>query len=200
MFFNFEEVWREAAAADARIGKHFGDWVALARGLHGMKAHLLAISGANSETSPLYRRAYEKWVPTREWASKRAGPNKKSFRSACYALVDNLDAINAWRAELAERDPGSRDRWQHPEVVMREWRKAQKAKEERGAAPRSTRLRSKRRCRRPGANSQRPRRRSRAWRRTAGADSTSTSTRSRTWAARSRASSSMTAGRGFGRR
>ena len=88
---SYEETWAKAAEADSQIAKHFDHWLTLARGLSGMREHLRAKSGANSDASPLYRRAYAEWVPTRPWAAKWAGPGKSSFRS---------------RLLLAGREPG----------------------------------------------------------------------------------------------
>jgi hypothetical protein len=120
---SYEETWAKAAEADSQIAKHFDHWLTLARGLSGMREHLRAKSGANSDASPLYRRAYAEWVPTRPWAAKWAGPGKSSFRTACYWLVENQAEVEVWRAAL---DPRDRDRWQSPEVVMREYRKAKR--------------------------------------------------------------------------
>ena len=113
----------EGGGADSQIAKHFDHWLTLARGLSGMREHLRAKSGANSDASPLYRRAYAEWVPARPWAAKWAGPGKSSFRAACYWLVENQAEVEAWRASLEPRD---RDRWQSPEVVMREYRKTKR--------------------------------------------------------------------------
>jgi hypothetical protein len=120
---SYEETWAKAAEADSQIAKHFDHWLTLARGLSGMREHLRAKSGANSDASPLYRRAYAEWVLTRAWAAKWAGPGKSSFRTACYWLVENQADVEVWRAAL---DPRDRDRWQSPEVVMREFRKAKR--------------------------------------------------------------------------
>ena len=130
---SYEETWAKAAEADSQIAKHFDHWLMLAHGLSGMREHLRAKSGANSDASPLYRRAYAEWVPTRPWAAKWAAPSKSSFRAACYWLVENQAEVEAWRAAL---DPRDRDRWQSPEVVMREYRKAKRpAVAEAGSTP-----------------------------------------------------------------
>ena len=120
---SYEDTWATAAEADAQITKHYEHWLALARGLHGMRAYLRAKSGANQDASPLYRRAYAEWLPTRPWAAKWAGDGKSSFRSAAYWLVENELEVEEWRASLAERD---RLRWSSPEVVMREYRRAKR--------------------------------------------------------------------------
>jgi hypothetical protein len=101
---DFEELWGAAAEADARRTKHFDDWLAIARGLASMRQHLLERSGANTDASPRYRREYERWIITGEWAAKWAGPGKKPFRSACYWLVENLDAVQGYRGSLSEGD------------------------------------------------------------------------------------------------
>lgn len=121
---SYEETWAKAAEANSQIAKHFDHWLTLARGLSGMREHLRAKSGANSDASPLYRRAYAEWVPARPWAAKWAGPGKSSFRAACYWLVENQAEVETWRASLEPRD---RDRWQSPEVVMREYRKTKRS-------------------------------------------------------------------------
>jgi hypothetical protein len=120
---SYEETWAKAAEADSQITKHFDHWLTLARGLSGMRDHLRAKSGANSDASPIYRRAYAEWVPTRPWAAKWSSPKKSSFRTACYWLIENEAEVETWRASL---DPLDRDRWQSPEVVMREFRKAKR--------------------------------------------------------------------------
>jgi hypothetical protein len=120
---SYEETWAKAAEADSQITKHFDHWLTLARGLSGMRDHLRAKSGANSDASPIYRRAYAEWVPTRPWAAKWSSPKKSSFRAACYWLAANQAEVETWRASL---DPRDRDRWQSPEVVMREYRKAKR--------------------------------------------------------------------------
>lgn len=124
---SYEETWAKAAEANSQISKHFDHWLAIARGLNDMRAYLLAKSGANKEASPLYRRAYAEWVPTRSWAAKWAGTEKSSFRTACYWLAENQAEVEAWRAAL---DPRDRDHWHSPEVVMREYRKAQRKAQE----------------------------------------------------------------------
>jgi hypothetical protein len=121
---SFEDAWAKAAEADGEIAKHFEHWLALARGLSSMRDHLRVKSGANSDASPLYRRAFSEWVATRTWAAKWASPGKSSFRTACYWLVENQAEVETWRATL---NPHDRDRWQSPEVVMREYRKAKRA-------------------------------------------------------------------------
>jgi hypothetical protein len=120
---SFEDTWAKAAEADGQIAKHFEHWLALARGLSSMRDHLRAKSGANSDASPLYRRAFAEWVATRQWAAKWASAGKSSFRAACYWLAANQAEVETWRAKL---DPRDRDRWQSPEVVMREYRKAKR--------------------------------------------------------------------------
>jgi hypothetical protein len=122
---SYEETWAAAAEADTQIAKHFEHWLALARGLHDMREHLRARSGANTDASPLYRRAYAEWIPARPWAAKWSGDGKSSFRAACYWLIENQTEVETWRASLSERD---RDRWQAPETLMREYRKSEKAR------------------------------------------------------------------------
>ena len=83
---SYEETWAKAAEADAQISKQYEQWLAIARGLHGMRAYLRAKSGANQDASPLYRRAYAEWIPTRPWAAKWAG-DEKEFVSRCLLLA-----------------------------------------------------------------------------------------------------------------
>jgi hypothetical protein len=68
-----------------------------------MRAYLCWKSGANRDASPRYRDAYAAWVPTRPWAARWSDEKYESFRSACYWLIDNLDAVQAWRRRLHDR-------------------------------------------------------------------------------------------------
>jgi hypothetical protein len=126
-----EQAWREAAAADVRIGSHYDDWLKLARGLAAMHEHLLATTQVNSDANPIYRHAYRQWVIEHSWAEKWCVTKRSKLRAACYWLVAHEEEVAQWRACLSEDD---RNRWNYPETVKRryeEWREAQEQAEAR---------------------------------------------------------------------
>jgi hypothetical protein len=49
---DYERLWREWADANARLGRHFEDWLAIARGLDAMREQLLAETGASPSRLP----------------------------------------------------------------------------------------------------------------------------------------------------
>jgi hypothetical protein len=122
-----DRAWADAATASKRIerlrNRTFADWLSLARGLHAARQQLIAETGVQSDASPIFARALAEWVKTHKWAAPFMGDGKSSFRSACYALIENEAAIAEWRASLSEAD---RARWIHPEVVMRAFRQTAK--------------------------------------------------------------------------
>ena len=84
---SYEETWAKAAEADSQIGKQYEQWLAIARGLHGMRAFLRDKSGANLDASPLYRRAYNGVDPDSSVGGEMGGQGKE-FVSRCLLLAD----------------------------------------------------------------------------------------------------------------
>jgi hypothetical protein len=118
----------DSAAVVSRKAMHmrtrqldFRDWLIVAQALHGARVRIIAETGVKSDASPTFAKALAKWVKANKWASQWMGDGKSSFRSASYWLVDNLDAVEAWRSGLSEPD---RERWSHPETLKREFRRA----------------------------------------------------------------------------
>jgi hypothetical protein len=118
-----DRAWAEAAKTGRLVARQlsFEDWLTVARGLHAMREHLREETGVQHDASPLFAKAMAEFVREHKWAARFMGDGKSSFRSAAYALVDNEAAISEWRSTLST---GDKLRWRHPEVVMREWRRA----------------------------------------------------------------------------
>jgi hypothetical protein len=129
-----ENAWTEAAKAGRLVARQlsFDDWLAIARGLHAMRERLRDETGVSHDASPIFAKAMAEFVREHKWAARFMGDGKSSFRSAAYALVDNEAAISEWRSTLSA---GDKLRWRHPEVVMREWRRATMGAAEAKAKP-----------------------------------------------------------------
>jgi hypothetical protein len=112
---------------------NYEDWLKLAIGLCNARDHIINITGANSDQDTRYQRAFAQWCEKRQWAAKWSGKNKKSFRSACYWLIENREQVEKWRVTL---DESERMRWNNPETVKKRFLNAHPAKPVRaGDAP-----------------------------------------------------------------
>jgi hypothetical protein len=109
-------VIREGRDAWQAIGKaeSFTAWKQIGAALSVGKAHALRVTGANSAWGRNYSLAFSQWLTAHGFSSMR-----KSVRSVAIELVENIGAIEAWRATLSERQ---RKRLVHPLSNVRRWR------------------------------------------------------------------------------
>jgi hypothetical protein len=78
-------------------------------------------AGVNTPAGRKYNEAFRKWAQ-RHNAFEPIANLDKSDRSRLFECFKNLDAIDAWRVRLA---PSQQLKWNHPIVVLREWRRSQ---------------------------------------------------------------------------
>jgi hypothetical protein len=91
----------------------------------------MAAIGSNKPFGTKYRHAINRWLEDNGFREMRMG-----IRTACCLLADHMQEIEAWRATL----PASEQREQnHPEVIIRNWRRATRA--DRDIGPRKTTVR-----------------------------------------------------------
>lgn len=121
----------EASEAWKRIGKHFDDWVAVARAVTEAREYCLHLARLHNrrpepvtERSQVYRDEMERYARARPWLKDLSRPE----RSWCYWLIESLDAVEDWRGKLGA-DPAHKAnltrlrKLNHPGTVQREfWR------------------------------------------------------------------------------
>lgn len=122
----------EAAAAAERIkgGQHWNDWIAIAEGLAVGRQKAMRRAGTNQPIGAVYNRAFGEWLDAHKWARDL----DKATRNHCIWCADNRDAIERWRATLAENQRGMIN---HPTTTKRRYEATTKDKAEPGA-PRET--------------------------------------------------------------
>ena len=121
---SYEDTWAKAAEADSQITKHFDHWLD-ARPRPARHARLSprkerGESGRKPALSPRLCRVGSDTTMGGEVGGRR---QKLVSQRGCYWLVENQVEVEEWRASLEPRD---RRRWQSPEVVMREYRRAKR--------------------------------------------------------------------------
>lgn len=110
----------EARRALARIhnDSHWQDWIAIGRALVAGRDEAMRKAGTNAPQGPPYRRAYAAWLDAAGLDLSGINPPAKA---ALYELVDNLPAVERWRATLTATE---RHESTHPRAVLRRWRAA----------------------------------------------------------------------------
>jgi hypothetical protein len=113
-----DDIVAEGREAWKRIGvaTSFEAWLTVAKAVAIGRQHAMREAGANSQHGSKYRVAINNWLEANGFREMPYG-----IRKACCAMVDNLQAIEAWLASLPEKERASR---RHPEVVVRNWRRA----------------------------------------------------------------------------
>jgi hypothetical protein len=80
------------------------------------RRHSLRLANVNRPYGARYARAFNAWLDANGFSQMPYGT-----RAACCKLVNHLDEITIWRSTLSETDRAAQN---HPETVMRHWRKA----------------------------------------------------------------------------
>jgi hypothetical protein len=113
-----DDIVAEGREAWKRIGvaTSFEAWLTVAKAVAIGRQHAMREAGANSPHGSKYRVAINNWLEANGFREMPYG-----IRKACCAMVDNLQAIEAWLASLPEKERAGR---RHPEVVVRNWRRA----------------------------------------------------------------------------
>jgi hypothetical protein len=104
---------RDAWEQIAKSGS-FSGWVAIGRALAVGRDFALRATGANAPMGRRYCAEFSQWVEAHGFAGMQ-----KSLRSTAIELAENIEAVEAWRATLPERQ---RKRLVHPLSNVRRWR------------------------------------------------------------------------------
>jgi hypothetical protein len=103
------ECWQAIGRAES-----FDAWVKIGKALQIGRDHSLKATGANRPMGQIYCKAFSAWI-----AKHGFDRMPKSTRSVAIELAENIEAIEAWRDTLPERQ---RKRLVHPLSVTRRWR------------------------------------------------------------------------------
>ena len=103
------ECWQAIGRAES-----FEAWVKIGKALQIGRDYSLKATGANRPMGQIYCKAFSAWI-TKHGFERMA----KSTRSVAIELAENVEAIEAWRDTLPERQ---RKRLVHPLSVTRRWR------------------------------------------------------------------------------
>jgi len=103
------ECWQAIGRAES-----FEAWVKIGKALQIGRDYSLKATGANRPMGQIYCKAFSVWL-TKHGFERMA----KSTRSVAIELAENVEAIEAWRDTLPERQ---RKRLVHPLSVTRRWR------------------------------------------------------------------------------
>jgi hypothetical protein len=99
----------------------FEAWVKIGKALQIGRDYSLKATGANRPMGQIYCKAFSAWI-TKHGFERMA----KSTRSVAIELAENVEAIEAWRDTLPERQ---RKRLVHPLSVTRRWRASNSARQ-----------------------------------------------------------------------
>jgi hypothetical protein len=103
----FSELLRNAAL-------DWTHWSATILGLRGLRSLAFAKAGTNKMSSQAYRDAMMSLLSLHKYSIY--DQIDKQTRSDCYRLMDHLDAIDAWYANLPTSD---KLRWRHPTTITK---------------------------------------------------------------------------------
>jgi hypothetical protein len=117
------EVLRQGAEAMARLSSNrsrdWADWLMVLAAL-GIGRHAAMLeAGVNKPRGRGYCTAFAKWLRCHEAFQAIDQADRKRM----FDCLDNLGAIEEWRARLA---PSHQLKWNHPVIVLREWRRSQR--------------------------------------------------------------------------
>jgi hypothetical protein len=105
------ECWQAIGRAES-----FEAWVKIGKALQIGRDYSLKATGANRPMGQIYCKAFSAWIAKHGFERMA-----KSTRSVTIELAENIEAIEAWRNTLPERQ---RKRLVHPLSVTRRWRAA----------------------------------------------------------------------------
>jgi hypothetical protein len=103
------------AWATVKKGASFENWKAIGAALKIGRDFALKSTGANRPEGRTYCAAFNGWLQTHRFEME------KSVRSAALEMIENISAIEVWRATLSEKQ---RRRLAGPLQNVRRWRKA----------------------------------------------------------------------------
>lgn len=103
-----------AAWSRLRSAATFQDWIAVAKALAVGRAECMRKAGCNTPFGSRYNAATGAWL-----AQHGLQGVSGQERWQCFEVLENLDAIDAWRAEL---DDAQRRKWAHPNSILCRWR------------------------------------------------------------------------------
>jgi hypothetical protein len=117
------EILRQGAEAMERLSSNrsrdWADWLKVLEAL-GIGRHAAMLeSDSNKPRGQKYCTAFSKWLRLHEAFQAIDQADRKHM----FDVIDNLGAIEDWRASLA---PVQQLKWNYPPTVLREWRKSQR--------------------------------------------------------------------------
>lgn len=123
------EVLRQGVEAMLRLSgnssRDWADWLKVLAAL-GVGRHAAMLeSGSNEPHGYKYCTAFSKWLRLHDAFQAIDQADRKRM----FDCLDNLSAIEDWRARLA---PAQRIKWNYPPTVLREWKKSQRPAPPRG--------------------------------------------------------------------
>jgi hypothetical protein len=108
----------------------FASWKAIAIAVAIGRQQALLAAGTNKPYGKLYARAINAWLEANGFREMPYG-----IRTSCRLLADNMASIEAWREALPADKRASLN---HPEVIVRSWRRASGSAIHRAAVRRVT--------------------------------------------------------------
>jgi hypothetical protein len=117
------EVLRQGVEAMERLSSNrsrdWADWRKVLAAL-GIGRHTAMLeAGANQPRGHGYCTAFARWLRCNEaFAAIDQADRKRMFD-----VLDNLEAVEEWRASLGT---SQQSKWNHPVIVLREWRRSQR--------------------------------------------------------------------------
>jgi hypothetical protein len=111
-----EQIVRLGQEALARLRRGWADWLAIAEALQLGRTEVMAELHTNKPTGKRYETAMAKWL-----AARTFDKIDKGARSRLLECLKHKVEIEAWRSRLTD---GERLRFNHPETILRKWRKA----------------------------------------------------------------------------
>jgi hypothetical protein len=121
---SIHDLERAAAKAVAGLssGNTYAHWRAIALGVAAGRESAMQAAGVNSPYGSRYRQALKDWQTRNPWSQdKRLAHPVTSY---CAWMVENLAAVEAWRATLTPQDA---EAFNHPATIRRQFLKAQGA-------------------------------------------------------------------------
>jgi hypothetical protein len=113
-----DRIVRQGRAAWARLkkDKSWTDWLAVGEALLVGRELAMYEAGTNSPSGKGYAQEFSRWL-----AANKLDDMDKSDRSKLFTVMENLSAIEAWRATLTRSE---RLKLNHPTTVLRNWQRA----------------------------------------------------------------------------
>jgi hypothetical protein len=117
------EILRQGAEAIERLSsdrsRDWADWRKVLAALEIGRHEAMLEAGVNTPRGYRYCTAFAKWLRCHEAFQAIDQADRKRM----FDCLDNLGAIEEWRARLA---PSQQLKWNNPIIVLREWRRSQR--------------------------------------------------------------------------